>query len=97
MYYAGTTNSWTHDAMTYDSSTGTWRISLVLTGKSDSNGPQRFKVTDTRGWTGNVWGDAGSNTLCNNQSSCGDVKISQVGRYTLIVNDAELTWKLEAE
>ncbi len=97
MYYAGTTNSWTHDAMTYDSSTGTWRISLVLTGAADSNGPQRFKITDSEGWSGTVWGDAGSNTLCSNESTCRDVAISQVGNYVLVVNDANLTWSLEAE
>ena len=97
MYYAGTTNSWTHDPMVYDSATGNWKISLVLTGTGDANGTQRFKVTDTNGWTGTVWGDAGSNTLCSNQGSCGDVKISEVGRYTLIVNDSKLTWSLEKE
>jgi PKD repeat protein len=97
MYYAGTTNSWSHDAMTYDSSTGTWRISLVLTGQGDGKGAQRFKVTDSPDWNGTVWGDAGSNTLCSNQGSCNDVYITEVGKYTLVVNDANLTWSLVAE
>lgn len=97
LYFAGTANSWGHDAMTYDSTTGYWSIKLVLTGEGDNNGAQRFKITDKKGWTGTVWGDAGSNALCSNQASCGDVQIDEVGNYTLYVNDADMTWYLESE
>ena len=97
LYFAGTANKWTHDAMTYDSTTGNWSIDLVLSGEGDGNGPQRFKITDKKGWTGNVWGDAGSNALCNNQASCGDIQIDEVGNYTLYINDADMTWSLESQ
>ncbi len=94
LYFAGTTNNWGHDAMTYDPTTGYWSIALVLTGEGDNNGGQRFKITNKKGWTGKVWGDAGNQTLCSNQASCGDVPLDEVGNYTLYVNDADLTWYL---
>ncbi len=97
MYFAGTANKWGHDAMTYDQTTGYWSIDLVLTGEGDNNGGQRFKITDKNGWTGTVWGDAGNQTLCDNQASCGDVAIDEVGNYTLYVNDADLTWYLASQ
>ena len=97
LYYAGTTNNWGHDAMTFDSATGYWSIDLVLTGEGDSNGAQRFKITDRNGWTGTVWGDAGNNGLCSNQASCADVQIDEVGNYTLYVNDEDMTWYLESK
>jgi alpha-amylase len=97
LYFAGTANKWTHDAMTFDPTTGNWSIDLVLSGEGDGNGPQRFKITDKKGWTGNVWGDAGNNTLCNNQASCGDIQIDEVGNYTLYVNDTDMTWTLESQ
>lgn len=93
MFYAGTTNKWTHDAMTYNNKTGEWGIVVELTGKGDENGAQRFKVTSTGNWKGTVWGNAGGNKLCDNQARCGDVSTSLVGTYLLTVNDKELTWK----
>ncbi len=95
MYYAGTTNKWTHEKMSYNSETGDWEITLNLTGNGDSHGGQRFKVTSAANWKGTVWGDAGGNSLCSNQSSCGDVYIAEVGTYVLKVNDKELTWVLD--
>ena len=94
MYFAGTANTWGHTAMNYNTSTGEWTISLNLDGKGDSNGGQRFKVTSEPNWKGTVWGNAGSNKLCSNEASCPDIAISEVGSYTLSVNDANLTWKL---
>ena len=69
MYFAGTTNKWKHTAMKYNSSTGDWEIALNLTGAGDNGGAQRFKVTSAANWKGTVWGDAGGNSLCSNQSS----------------------------
>ena len=96
LFFAGTANSWGHDAMTFDSATGYWTIDLVLTGAGDGNGAQRFKITDRKGWTGTVWGDAGNGALCSNQASCRDVEIDEVGNYTLYVNDEDMTWRLES-
>jgi alpha-amylase len=96
LYFAGTSNSWSHDLMTYDPRTGNWHIDLVLSGQGDAKGGQRFKVTDTNGWEGTVWGDAGSNALCSDEAKCGDVSISESGNYTLYVNDADMTWSLVA-
>ena len=97
MYYAGTTNKWTHQKMSYNSQTGDWEITLELTGAGDSNGAQRFKVTSSSNWSGTVWGDAGGNSLCSNQASCGDVFIGEIGTYVLKVNDKSLTWVLDAK
>ena len=97
MYYAGTTNKWTHQKMSYNSQTGDWEITLELTGAGDSNGAQRFKVTSSANWNGTVWGDAGGNSLCSNQASCGDVFIGETGTYVRKVNDKSLTWVLDAK
>ena len=94
LFFAGTTNSWKHDEMTFDAQTGEYKITLELTGKGDSNGAQRFKVTTTPDWKGRVFGTAGGNKLCDNQASCADVVINQVGTYELAVNDRDLTWTL---
>ena len=83
--------------MKYNSSTGDWEIALNLTGAGDNGGAQRFKVTSAANWKGTVWGDAGGNSLCSNQSSCGDVYISETGNYVLKVNDKNLTWVLDAQ
>lgn len=95
MYFAGTTNDWTHQAMEFDHATGEWKIALKLTGKGDRGGAQRFKVSTSPNWHDTVYGKAGSNQLCANQALCGDIEISQVGDYILAVNDASLTWRLE--
>ena len=95
MYYAGTTNKWSHQKMSYNSQTGDWEITLELTGAGDKGGAQRFKVTSSANWKGTVWGDAGGNSLCSNQASCGDVYIGEVGTYVLKVNDKNLTWVLD--
>ena len=97
MYFAGTTNKWNHTAMKYNSSTGDWEIALNLTGAGDNVGAQRFKVTSAANWNGTVWGDAGGNLLCSNQSTCGDVYIGETGNYVLKVNDKNLTWELVAQ
>lgn len=94
MYFAGTANSWGHTAMDYDSATGDWTIDLALDGKGDNNGAQRFKITSDANWSGTVWGYAGDQKLCSNEASCPDIVITEVGSYTLRVNDANLTWKL---
>ncbi len=95
MYYAGTSNKWSHEAMEYDSTTGEWFIALTLTGEGDSNGVQRFKVTSTPDWKGTVWGDAGSNKLCSNQATCKDVNVDKKGNFVLRVNDKSLTWSIK--
>ncbi len=83
--------------MKYNSSTGDWEIALNLTGAGDNVGAQRFKVTSAANWNGTVWGDAGGNLLCSNQSTCGDVYIGETGNYVLKVNDKNLTWELVAQ
>lgn len=95
LYFVGTPNSWQKfDAMTFDGTTGKWSIDLALTGEGDASGSQRFKITDQQSWTGSVWGDAGGNALCDDESSCKDVHIDQVGNYTLYIDDASMTWSL---
>ena len=84
LYFAGTANSWKHDAMTYDSKSDEWTVDLVLDGKGDSNGAQRFKVTTTPNWNGDVYGTAGGNALCKDQAACGDVVITEKGNYRLV-------------
>ena len=94
MYYAGTTNGWTFDAMKFNSKTGNWEIGLQLTGLGDADGAQRFKVTSDADWEHTVWGKGKDKKLCSYQISCGDVLYSEVGDYTLQVNDSDLTYKL---
>jgi alpha-amylase len=95
MYYAGTSNSWKHEPMTFDTQTGRWYINLDLTGKGDAGGSQRFKITDQAGWNGTVWGRGSDNSLCPDQRTCGDISISETGSHVLYVNDETLTWILE--
>lgn len=98
MYYAGTTNKWTHSEMKYDNKNCKWYIDLELTGNGDSAGSQRFKVTSAPNWKNTVWGDAKfDNKLCSDQARCPDVKIGEVGSYRLVVDDADLVWSLEAK
>lgn len=94
MFYAGTTNGWTFDAMTFNSTTGNWEIGLQLTGVGDSDGAQRFKVTSDADWEHTVWGKGLGSKLCSYQISCGDVQYAEVGNYTLQINDSDMTWKL---
>ena len=94
LYFAGTTNSWTHEPMSFDYQSCKWKVDLNLTGDGDNNGSQRFKVTTAPNWNGKVYGTAGGNKLCSNQANCGDVYITEKGQYTLSVNDKEFTWEL---
>ena len=94
LYYAGTTNGWKHQEMKYDKKSASWVIDLDLTGKGDENGPQRFKVTSTPDWLGRNWGTAGGVKLCDNESVCEDVFITEIGKYQLQVSSVDMTWKL---
>ena len=94
LYYAGTSNGWKHQPMTYNSDICKWSIDLSLTGKSDSNGAQRFKLTSAPNWKHKVWGKESGNKLCKDQSRCGDVKIAEKGNYTLLVDESNMTWTL---
>ncbi|MBO6071035.1 MAG: hypothetical protein J6P43_08235, partial [Succinivibrionaceae bacterium] len=94
LYFAGTTNSWTHEQMSFDTESCKWKVDLNLTGDGDNNGSQRFKVTTAPNWNGKVYGTAGGNKLCSNQANCGDVYITEKGQYTLSVDDKEFTWEL---
>ncbi len=94
LYYAGTTNKWTHDPMTFDPETGEWKITLQLTGEGDEHGPQRFKVTTTPDWNGDVYGSDGLEDLCPIQGVCNDVWISEVGTYELAIKESNMHWSL---
>lgn len=94
LFYAGTTNGWTHDPMIFDPDTGEWKITLKLTGQGDAHGPQRFKVTTTPNWDGDVYGSDGLEDLCAIQGVCNDVWISEVGTYELAIKEANMHWSL---
>ena len=86
MYYAGTSNNWTFQPMNYDNYANAWYIDLYLSGNGDNGGSQRFKITDSSGWNGNVWGSTGGRRLCNDQNRCGDIRINGQGQYRITVS-----------
>ena len=88
--YAGTSNSWKFDPMTYSKSTGYWTIDVTLTG-ADKQG---FKVAEGCAWTGNVYGASGTpGKLAINTSSDGDEYTTLTGDYTLKIKDADMTYE----
>ena len=88
--YAGTSNSWKFDPMTYSKSTGYWTIDVTLTGADK----QRFKVAEGCAWTGNVYGASGTpGKLAINTSSDGDEYTTLTGDYTLKIKDADMTYE----
>ncbi len=92
--YAGTSNGWTFDKMTYSTKTGNWTLALTLTGKGDESGDQRFKIVDGCSWTGTIYGTSGTpGKLVENTSTDGDEKTSLVGDYILTVKDADMTYE----
>ena len=91
--YAGTSNGWKQDPLTYNRKTGFWTINLTLDGAGDTNGAQRFKVTDGCSWTGTVYGSSGTaGKLDVNTSSTGDELVSLVGDYVLSINDKTMEY-----
>lgn len=88
--YAGTSNNWTFDAMTFDSSTGLWNITVTLDGSEN----QRFKVVDGCSWSGStIYGSSGtSGQLAVNTSTSGDEYTGLSGTYVLSVNDADMSY-----
>jgi len=93
--YAGTSNGWKHDNMTFNTRTGKWTIALSLSGTGDSNGGQRFKVTDGCSWSGTVYGSGSGNKLAVNNSASGDVAISEKGDYILSIDDQTMVYSLD--
>ena len=88
--YAGTSNSWKFDPMTYSKSTGYWTIDVTLTG-ADKQG---FKVAEGCAWTGNVYGASGTpGKLAINTSTDGDEYTTLTGDYTLKIKDADMTYE----
>ena len=88
--YAGTSNSWKFDPMTYSKSTGYWTIDVTLTGADK----QRFKVAEGCAWTGNVYGASGTpGKLAINTSTDGDEYTTLTGDYTLKIKDADMTYE----
>ena len=88
--YAGTSNSWKFDPMTYSKSTGYWTVDVTLTGADK----QRFKVAEGCAWTGNVYGASGTpGKLAINTSSDGDEYTTLTGDYTLKIKDADMTYE----
>ena len=59
---------------------------LMSTFPETNGGSQRFKITDSSGWNGNVWGSSGGRRLCNDQNRCGDIRISGQGQYRITVS-----------
>ena len=53
LYYAGTSNGWSFTPMNRSGSS--WYVDVYLSGNGDNGGSQRFKITDSSGWNGNVW------------------------------------------
>ena len=91
--YAGTSNGWKQDPLTYNRKTGFWTINLTLDGAGDTSGAQRFKVTDGCSWTGTVYGSSGTaGKLDVNTSSTGDELVSLVGDYVLSINDKTMEY-----
>ena len=88
--YAGTSNSWNFDPMTYSKSTGYWTVDVTLTGADK----QRFKVAEGCAWTGNVYGASGTpGKLAINTSTDGDEYTTLTGDYTLKIKDADMTYE----
>ena len=88
--YAGTSNSWKFDPMTYSKSTGYWTVDVTLTGADK----QRFKVAEDCAWTGNVYGASGTpGKLAINTSTDGDEYTTLTGDYTLKIKDADMTYE----
>ena len=88
--YAGTSNSWKFDPMTYSKSTGYWTVDVTLTGADK----QRFKVAEGCAWTGNVYGASGTpGKLAINTSTDGDEYTTLTGDYTLKIKDADMTYE----
>ena len=86
--YAGTSNSWKFDPMTYSKSTGYWTIDVTLTG-ADKQG---FKVAEGCAWTGNVYGASGTPGKLA-ISTDGDEYTTLTGDYTLKIKDADMTYE----
>ena len=88
--YAGTSNSWTFDRMSFNSSTGNWELTVKLDGSAN----QRFKVVDGCSWSGTtIYGTSGRDgQLAVNTSTSGDVRTSLNGTYVLKVNDADMSY-----
>ncbi|SFP08187.1 alpha-amylase [Ruminobacter amylophilus] len=91
--YAGTSNSWTFDQMTYNESTGYWTVTVNL----DGSASQRFKVVDGCSWSGStIYGSSGvAGQLTVNTSTSGDEYTSLSGIYTLKVKDADMSYSFE--
>ena len=88
--YAGTSNSWKFDPMTYSKSTGYWTVDVTLTGADK----QRFKVAEGCAWTGNVYGASGTpGKLAINTSTDGDEYTTLTGDYTLKIKDADMPYE----
>lgn len=97
--YAGTSNSWAQDKMTFSAKTGKWSITLDLDGTGDSNNTnQSFKVTDGCSWTGTIYGAGTSaDSLAVNTSSTGNtgnVTLNGVGKYVLSIDDTTMKFTL---
>ena len=91
--YAGTSNSWTFDQMTYNESPGYWTVTVNL----DGSASQRFKVVDGCSWSGStIYGSSGvAGQLTVNTSTSGDEYTSLSGIYTLKVKDADMSYSFE--
>ena len=95
--YAGSSNGWKHDPMTFNKRTGMWTIDLVLTGEGEKAGTkQRFKITDGCDWIeGKIYGVGSGNKLALNEANNSDVDISSyVGEYTLSILDSDMSYSL---
>ncbi|MGN1393002.1 MAG: alpha-amylase family glycosyl hydrolase [Succinivibrionaceae bacterium] len=93
--YAGTSNKWKFDQMTFNKRTGQWTINLELDGKGDDSGEQRFKVADGCSWASGVYGTGDtSDTLALNTSKDGDVILSGVGFYLLTIDDLTMKFSV---
>ena len=84
LYYAGTSNGWAFTPMNRNGNS--WYVDVYLSGNGDNGGSQRFKITDSSGWNGNVWGSTGRRRLCNDQKRCGDIRINGQGQYRITVS-----------
>ena len=84
LYYAGTSNGLSFTPMNRNGNS--WYVDVYLSGNGDNGGSQRFKITDSSGWNGNVWGSTGGRRLCNDQNRCGDIRINGQGQYRITVS-----------
>lgn len=98
LYYIGATNNWgDHEAMTYDSESGKWTLSVTL-----SSGNEEWLIkTETGSWDDDITFSpctADAQALCAKSNGGGGLNAkfsSTSGEHLLVIDDATMKWTLE--